>query len=188
MAQARRGRKRKPGPRHPCGKLVQPYTRADEQAQMRLVIEARCRRNGWDYDPSLVPAMRQPWQVSAVGRAIAKEPDVEKLWQVVCAILDRRARYLSSNGLPPDHAKVPSLPIPRDETEPFGGAPSYDPRDEGEKARAHTAAWQAVEDACDGIHPFLTREIMLVVVLEEREPPNDLAFQLRRIGKAIGVI
>jgi hypothetical protein len=155
---------------------------------MRLVIEARCARAGVEYSDEMARAMKNPWWGCNAGRAIAREADVTELWGVISEIRKRRVRFLRSIDAPPDHARAPSLPIPADETVPFGDPPRHDFRSPEESAAAAEAAWQDVLSACHVIDPLLMREVMATVIREERLPRDDLPALLRAIGKEMGVM
>lgn len=184
--------KKNPGPkpkegveREPSGKISRnpEATRAQREAAIRTVVEARARHFGlipaqMKQLPgenmeefmarkgareamlrAATPAMRRGWTGCAVGEAISDQSDVVDLWEVVTRIRACRSGYLSAIDAPSEHAKTARLAVtpPDDPTEPEARLVRSEPLTEEEAAAAAISRWEDMREVIMQVHPLAVR-------------------------------
>lgn len=204
---AKRNRKRMEGDREPNGRLARSEsTRANQEAAMRTVIEARCRAAGLWPEPlvrawgetqeafdarnkarqamirAAVATVTQPWMGSNAGRMIAGEPDVADLWQMVQIILARRRAFLAAIDAPAETAAIASISVEPERFETRDDDGPSDLRSPEERAAAARERWGEVEAILNKIK---ATDFMLRAVVKDEPVPGPLARILRFLKKGL---
>jgi len=138
-----KGRKRKSGKRHPCGKLVQPSAGETQREVMATVVEARRRQYG-----VTARQARDERLGSALGRLSFRgiiTPDQYSAGQVYAAIM---GRYRAIMGLPMDQPRSVTSLLANEGI--FGGVTGDHDPELVEKVRRQAAGVQMMLRACDG--------------------------------------
>ena len=197
MAKRKRGRPRIEGaPRDESGK-IRRASKAQREAAMMAVVEARCRAVGIWPDPivqawgepieafasrqaarlSMIRAAMSfvglPWMGCNAGRAIAGYKDVVDLWQVIQAIRIRHAAYQRAIDAPRSSGRM-NLMVAPDRRQDGAEVESitYDDRTEGEKAKAVIVAWERLAVSDD----------LVEIVIDDIPPISyPLAAELRKL-------
>ena len=137
-----KGRKRKSGKRHPCGKLVRPSAGETQREIMATVVEARRRQYG-----VTARQARDERLGSALGRLSFRgiiNADQYSAGQLYSAII---GRYRAIMGMPMDQPRSVTALLANEGI--FGGvAGDHDP-ELVEKVRRQAASLQLMLRACD---------------------------------------
>lgn len=182
---AKRGRKKKIGPRTPSGQL----SRAKQEDATKVAAYARTRILGPDWLASHAVKPLDPMLGCVVGVAIinASPMPAKPTQEDAAGVMQRRASlyaaaqhirrcyaaYAAANGLPKRSAQVVRILTPVDAMQASADDPAPDLRTEGERAASADAAWWNICCQMDALTKAVRSDLKAMVL-------DDLAISNER--------